>query len=222
MSSPPESFTDDWIIPDHPRYSEAIARWAANSERHAKAVAYVKSPSDVATVLNYAKEYKLSIVIRGGGHSPSGTSSIDDGTKLAYVGGGAIWEKVDKAAIQYGLATVGCTVNHPRLVLGGGYGFLTARRPLVTARGDILSASSEENADLLWGIRGAGCNFGVVTEFVLRLHPAMAYPIIGYPPAMIPTAISIAAKCWEMGLSEKEAMYCGHITDPAGNYVLEL
>ncbi len=127
--SPPESYTGDWITPDHPRYSEAIARWAANAERRAEVVAFVKSAQDVATVLKYAKQHNYQIAIRGGGHSSSGASSVEDGIvidlsrhlsgvrvdpveKLAYVGGGAIWETVDKAGIEHGLATVGGTVNH--------------------------------------------------------------------------------------------------------------
>jgi len=81
------------------------------------------------TVLKYARQYNHPIAIRGGGHSTSGASSIEDGVvvdlsrylsgvrvdpveKLAYVGGGAIWETVDKTAIEHGLATVGGTVNH--------------------------------------------------------------------------------------------------------------
>jgi FAD/FMN-containing dehydrogenase len=129
MSSPPESFTGDWVATDHPRYSEAIARWAANAERRATAVAFVKNAQDVAIVLKYAKQHKLLIAVRGGGHSTSGASSIEGGIvidlsrylskvrvdpaeKLAYVGGGAIWETVDKATVEHGLATVAGTVNH--------------------------------------------------------------------------------------------------------------
>ena len=129
MSSAPESFTGDWITTDHPRYKEAIARWAANAERRATAVAYVKNDQDVAIVLKYAKQHKLLIAVRGGGHSTSGASSIEGGIvidlsrylsnvrvdpaeKLAYVGGGAIWESVDKATVEHGLATVAGTVNH--------------------------------------------------------------------------------------------------------------
>ena len=129
MSSQPESFAGDWITPDHPGYAEAITRWAINAERRAKAVAFVKNPQDVAAVLKYAKQNNYPIAVRGGGHSTSGASSIEDGVvvdlsrhlsgvrvdpaaKLAYVGGGAIWESVDKAAIVHGLATVAGTVNH--------------------------------------------------------------------------------------------------------------
>ncbi|KAI9451953.1 FAD-binding domain-containing protein [Russula earlei] len=250
MSNLPESFTGDWITPDHPRYSEAIARWAINAERRAKVVAFVKSAQDVATVLKYGKQYKLPVAIRGGGHSTSGASSVEDGVvidlsrylssvrvdpveKLAYIGGGAIWETVDKAAIQHGLATVGGTVNHTGvggLLLGGGYGFLTGKHGLtidnlvqatvVTAGGEILAANSTENADLFWGIRGAGCNFGVVTEFVLRLHPqrrTVFAGILAYPPPLIPNAAATAAKFWDAGLDENEAITYALTMDPAGS-----
>ena len=129
MSIQPESFTGDWITPDHPGYAKAISRWAITAERRAKAVAFVKNAQDVVTVLKYAKQNNYPIAIRGGGHSSAGASSVEDGVvidlsrhlsgvridpaaKLAYVGGGAIWETVDRAAIVYGLATVAGTVNH--------------------------------------------------------------------------------------------------------------
>ncbi|KAI9455345.1 FAD-binding domain-containing protein [Lactarius psammicola] len=250
MSSPPDSFTGDWITPDHPDYSKAIARWAANAERRAKVVAFVKSAQDVVVVLRYAKQHNLSIAIRGGGHSTSGASSVEDGividlsrylssvrvdpaAKLAYVGGGAIWETVDKATIEHGLATVAGTVNHTGvggLLLGGGYGFLTGEHGLaldnldqatvITGRGEILKASTTENADLFWAIRGAGCNFGVVTEFVLRLHPqrrTVFAGIVAYQASETPKAVSVVADSWNAGLSNKEAIFYAQTTDPAGN-----
>ena len=125
------AFKGDIITPTHPDYAAAIARWAANAARPAKIVAFVKDAADVAAALAYARAVKLPIAVRCGGHSASGTSSIKDGLvidlsrhintatvdpakKLAYVGGGAIWESVDKAAIQHGLAGVAGTVNHVR------------------------------------------------------------------------------------------------------------
>jgi FAD/FMN-containing dehydrogenase len=91
---------------------------------------------------------------------------------------------------------------------------------VVTARGEILTASDAENADLFWGIRGAGCNFGVVTEFVLRLHPqrpTVFAGIIAYPPSTISNAVATATNFWENGLSEKETIFYAQTTDPAGN-----
>jgi FAD/FMN-containing dehydrogenase len=91
---------------------------------------------------------------------------------------------------------------------------------VVTARGEVLNASATENADLFWGIRGAGCNFGVVTEFVLRLHPqrrTVFAGIIGYPTPLIDSAVSTTAKFLEEGLSEKEGIFYAQTIDPAGS-----
>lgn len=129
-----ESFKGDIITPDDPNYKAAIARWASNAERRAKIVAFVKDAEDVSAAVIFAKASKLPLAIRGGGHSTSGASSSQDGIvidlskhlngvridpegKLAYAGGGAIWSAVDKAAIEYGLASVGGTVNHVKFFL---------------------------------------------------------------------------------------------------------
>ncbi|KAJ8475466.1 hypothetical protein ONZ45_g15592 [Pleurotus djamor] len=147
MSSPTltKDFSGDIVTPDHPEYTKAIARWAINAERKARIVAFVKDTKDIATAIKYARDNGLSLAIRGGGHSSFGASSAEDGlvidlsryfnttrvdpeNKLAYVGGGAVWATVDKAAIEHGLATVGGSVNHTGvagLLLGGGYGWLS-------------------------------------------------------------------------------------------------
>jgi FAD/FMN-containing dehydrogenase len=125
-----QSFKGDVVTPTDADYAQAISRWAVNAQANAKIVAFVKTPEDVALAIAYAKENQLPIAIRGGGHSTSGASSteglaidlsrhlnsveIDPENKLAYAGGGAIWEQVDKAAIQHGLAAVAGTVNHVR------------------------------------------------------------------------------------------------------------
>lgn len=119
----------DVVTPESVDYEKSIARWATNAQRRAKVIVFVKSDEDVADALKFAKVNNLSVAVRGGGHSPSGASSVQDGlvidlsrhmnkaivnpqTKTAAVGGGAVWEAVDKAAMEYGLATVGGTVNH--------------------------------------------------------------------------------------------------------------
>jgi FAD/FMN-containing dehydrogenase len=93
---------------------------------------------------------------------------------------------------------------------------------VVTASGEILTVSATENADLFWGIRGAGCNFGIVTEFVIQLHPqrrTVFAGIIAYPPPTIDKAVSTAAQFLSEGLSEKETIFYAQTTDPGGNAV---
>lgn len=154
---------------------------------------------DVSTALLWAQEHQVDVAVKGGGHSVSGTSSsqgglvidlsrmnkvtVDSANKTVTVQGGATWKDVDDGAAEHGLATVGGTVNHTGvggLTLGGGYGWLTGLYGLtidnllsatvVVADGSILTASTAENPDLFWGLRGAGYNFGVVVEFTYQVY----------------------------------------------------
>ena len=125
------NFKGDIVTPGQPDYEAAIQRWAKNAIRRAKIVAFIKDADDASLAVQYARESGLPLAIRGGGHSPAGSSSsegividlsryvngcrVDAEKKLAYVGGGAIWRTVDETAIKYGLATTGGTVNHVRL-----------------------------------------------------------------------------------------------------------
>jgi FAD/FMN-containing dehydrogenase len=124
-------FKGDIVTPDDDEYAEAIARWAANAERPARLVAFVKDTDDIALALKYARTNKLQVAIRCGGHSPSGSSSaknglvidlsryfnyaiVDPEKRTARVGGGTLWVTVENEAIKHGLASVTGTVNHVR------------------------------------------------------------------------------------------------------------
>jgi FAD/FMN-containing dehydrogenase len=128
-------FKGDIVTPSDPDYAESIARWATNAVRNARIVAFVKDSEDVSLALKFIRDNKLPLAIKGGGHNTAGASSsegglvidlsrhvkgvnIDAEKKLAYVGGGAIWGDLDKAAIEHGLACVAGTVNHTGV---GGY-----------------------------------------------------------------------------------------------------
>ena len=134
LSALKHSFKGDIVTPDDADYTEAIARWAANAERPARVVAFVKDTNDVALALEYARMNNLQLAIRCGGHSPSGASSAKDGLvvdlsryfnyavidpekRTARVGAGTLWGTVEKEAIQHGLASVAGTVNHVRINL---------------------------------------------------------------------------------------------------------
>jgi FAD/FMN-containing dehydrogenase len=134
LSALKHSFKGDIVTPDDADYTEAIARWAANAERPARVVAFVKDTNDVALALEHARTNNLQLAIRCGGHSPSGASSAKDGLVVdlsryfnyavvdpekctARVGAGTLWGTVEKEAIQHGLASVAGTVNHVRIDL---------------------------------------------------------------------------------------------------------
>jgi len=124
-----QSLKGEIVTPDDDGYTQAIARWAANAERKARVVAFVKNTDDVALALKYARTNSLQVAIRGGGHSLCGASSVEDGLvvdlsryfdyvavdpekRIARVGGGSLWETVENEAIKHGLASVAGTVNH--------------------------------------------------------------------------------------------------------------
>ncbi|TDL18745.1 FAD-binding domain-containing protein [Rickenella mellea] len=240
-SSFEKAFQGDLITPSHPDYEKSINRWAASAQRNAKLVAFVKNAEDTSLAIKFAVASKLPIAIKGGGHNSSGASSsegglvidlsryingveIDAEKKVAKVGGGSIWETVDKAAIKYGLATVAGTANDTGvggLTVGGGYGCLTGKHGLaidnlvqatvVVADGRILTANEKENADLFWAIRGGGSNFGVCTEFVFQLHDQRRTVFAGmiiFPTSVHEALVRTTQAWWKGGdgPSDDEAM----------------
>ena len=183
------------------KYPVSIARWSAAAQKPAGLVLAPKSNEEISIAVKYAAEQGIDIAVKGGGHSTAGVSSTDGGLlidlnahmrnvevdvekKLLRVQGGCNWGDVDNAGSKYGLATVGGTVTDTGvggLALGGGYGFLSGQRGLtidnlveatvVLASGEVVTASEDAHPDLFWALSGAGQNFGVVTEFVLRAYP---------------------------------------------------
>ncbi|KAK7470016.1 hypothetical protein VKT23_001451 [Stygiomarasmius scandens] len=153
-----------------------------------------------------------------------GDVKIDEDNKLAYVGGGALWATVDEKAMQYGLATVGGVVNHTGvggLTLGGGFGYLTGEHGLTVdnlvqatitlASGQTftISTKSNEHPDLFWGIRGAWSNFGVISEFVFRLHSQrrdVYSGVLVFPVDRVEEVCRVANLWWDKGPSEKERL----------------
>jgi FAD/FMN-containing dehydrogenase len=156
--------------------------------------------ADVIAAVNVAREQKLTLAVRGGGHSGPGLGTCDDGLVIDLSGmkgirvdpvgrtvrveGGCTWGEVDHATHPFGLATPSgfiSTTGVGGLTLGGGIGYLSRTHGLtidnllgvdvVLADGSFVTASAQEHADLFWAVRGGGGNFGVVTSFLFRLHP---------------------------------------------------
>ncbi|TCC12257.1 FAD-binding oxidoreductase [Kribbella soli] len=195
------------LRPGEDGYDEARRLWNAEHDRHPAVIVRPRSAADVQAAVRYAVAEGLEVAVRGGAHSMAGLSSVDDGLMIdlsllnqvsvdpearrARAAGGAQLGDLDAATQEYGLAVPAGIVSHTGvggLTLGGGMGLLTRLHGLsidnlesvqiVTADGSLRRAAADENADLFWAVRGGGGNFGVVTEFEFRLHPAG--PIVNY------------------------------------------
>jgi FAD/FMN-containing dehydrogenase len=194
-----KTFDGDVLEAGDPGYDAARAVWNAMVDRRPRLIVRCRNVADVQAAVRVARDLNLEIGVRCGGHSVVGQGVPDDGLmidltpmgavrvdpiqKRAWVQGGALLGALDGATQQHGLATTAGNVSHTGvggLTLGGGMGWLARQYGLscdnvlafemVTADGDIVHASQGENADLYWGLRGGGGNFGVVTEFEFRLH----------------------------------------------------
>ncbi len=186
--------------PGEPEYADACTLFNSAIARRPRLVARCAAPDDVIASLAFAHEHELEVAVRAGGHSVIGRSLCDDGLvldlrgmcdvdvdpgrRVARVGGGTIWAQVDLATQVHGLATTGgrvSTTGVGGLTLGGGSGWLERKHglacdnlvaaELVTAEGELVRATEDENRELLWALRGGGGSFGVVTELEFRLHP---------------------------------------------------
>jgi FAD/FMN-containing dehydrogenase len=188
------------VLPDDPNYDEVRAIWNAMIDRRPAIIVQCADADDVTRSISFARENGLEISIRGAGHNIAGNAVCDRGVMIdlstminvrvdaekrrAYVEPGATLGDFDKAVQAKRLATpvgVNSTTGIAGLTLGGGFGWLTRKygmtvdnlvsAEVVTADGNKIRASENENADLFWAIRGGGGNFGVVTEFEFALHP---------------------------------------------------
>lgn len=201
------------LLPDDPGYDEARAVWNAGIDRRPAAVVRCADATDVQRALEFARHRELAVAVRGGGHSFAGNSTcdgglvidcspmkhveVDPGRRVARAGAGCTLAEFDAATQALGLATTLGTASPTGiagLTLGGGLGWLMGRfglacdnlvaAEIATADGRMLRASTSERPDLLWGLRGGGGNFGVVTAFEYQLHPlttvlggSITYPI---------------------------------------------
>jgi FAD/FMN-containing dehydrogenase len=202
------AFTGELIGPDHRHYERARQVWNGTVDRRPALIARCRGADDVVVALMYARERELPIAVRGGGHNVAGNAVCDAGVvidlsgmkrvevdpvrRTARVQPGVLLGELDRATQQHGLATPTGNVSMTGvagLTLGGGLGWIARKHgpacdnllsaEVVTAGGRRMTASETENPDLLWGLRGGGGNFGVVTSFEYRLHPVGPRVIAG-------------------------------------------
>jgi len=192
-----ESFQGTIITAIDDEYDEARKVWNGMFDKHPTVIARCLSTSDVINAVNFARTNNLLIAVRGGGHNSAGNATCDDGIIIdlslmrrvnvdknnnsARVDGGALLGDVDRETQLYGMAVSAGIVSHTGvggLTLGGGFGWISRKyglsidnlisAELVTAEGKLLTASQNENADLFWGIRGGGGNFGIATSLTFN------------------------------------------------------
>lgn len=186
------------ITPTDPRYDEARLAWNRSVEQRPALIVAAASASDVAEAVRYARANGLGVAVQSTGHGvtlpandcllilTSGLKDlrVDEKSQTAWVGAGFKWGEVLAETQQHGLAPLlgsSPTVGVVGYTLGGGLGWLGRKHglavdsvlkfELVTAAGELVTASAAENADLYWGLRGGGGSFGVVTGMEIRLYP---------------------------------------------------
>lgn len=188
------------IEPSDARYDVARKVYNAMIDRKPRLIVRCRDVADVIAAVNFGRQHKLVVSVRGGGHNAAGLGVCDDGlvidlSAINYVrvdpakrtvlaGGGALWGDVDHAAHGFGLAVpagIISTTGVGGLTLGGGLGLLTRQFGLtidnllavemVLADGSFVTADAKRHPDLHWAVRGGGGNFGVVTSFLFKAHP---------------------------------------------------
>jgi len=240
-----DGFAGDQLRPGDSGYDEARVLWNGLFDRHPALIARCTSTADVAAAVNFGRDNHLEIAVRSGGHSTVGHSGVDDGlvidlspmkridvypeTQTTRCQPGLTWGEFDGATQVHGLAVTGgrfSTTGIAGLLLGSGSGWIERKCGLtadnlisaevVLADGSVVRASKDENPDLFWGIRGGGGNFGVVTEFELKLHkigPIVYGGIIGCAPERA-TEITRFVRDYMVDAPEDLGLGIGFISTP--------
>jgi FAD/FMN-containing dehydrogenase len=243
-------FSGQVLESGQPGYDESRRLFNPMFDRRPAVVARCATTADVVAAVNSARDHQLVVAVRCGGHSFPGLSTCDGGMQIdlrglksitvdpaaqtARAGGGVRWREFDAATQAHGLHTPGGRVTSTGLggfTLGGGYGWTSSKYGLacdnlvsaevVLADGSVVRASEQEHADLFWGIRGGGGNFGIVTEFEFRLHPLGPTVLAGLTMFPIGRAPDVLPRWrdWSDSAPDEIATACAVVTAPAEPFV---
>ncbi len=247
LSSFAETLHGALVYPDDAAFAEAIQLWNGMIRKRPAVVIQAQSVADVVATVSFARDRGVELSIKGGGHNIAGLAlsdggitldlsgmreiEVDTAAKLARVGPGCTLGDVDQATQPHGLATTLGFVSATGtagLTLGGGFGYLSRRfgwtvddlesAEIVTADGKVAHTSRSENADLFWALRGGGGNFGVVTQFVFRLHevgPKVTAGIIAWPGAAAPGVLDVFRRVAESAPRELTSVVLRRNAPPA-------
>jgi FAD/FMN-containing dehydrogenase len=247
-----DGFGGRLIRPDDDGFDAARRVWNGMIDRRPALIARCASREDVVRVVRLARETGLPLAVRGGGHNAAGLSVCDGGivadlremravrvdaaNQRAYVQGGATWGDVDAATGTVGLATTGGVISSTGvggLTLGGGIGWLARSygfscdnvrsAEIVTAGGEVITASDREHGDLFWAIRGGGGNFGVVTELEFQLHPVsqVVGGMLVHPAERAPEVLRFFRDVTRSAPDRLSAV-CGLMTSPEGAKIVAI
>jgi FAD/FMN-containing dehydrogenase len=234
------------LRPGAEEYDEARRLFNGVHDQRPGLIARCGGVADVRDAVSFAREHGILLSIRGGGHNVAGTASNDGGLvidlsalrgvrvdphrRIADVGAGATWGDVDRETQAFGLVAPGgvvSTTGVAGLTLGGGFGWVRRKYgmsidnllsvDMVTADGEFVHASEEENQDLFWAVRGGGGNFGVVTSFRFQLHPLGPEVYLAAPMYRIEEARELLARWRDFcaGLDDETSGFAMFQTLPA-------
>jgi len=204
----PDGFKGQAIRPQDPGYEQARAMYNRMVDRRPALIVRPTGAADIRDAVAFARQQRLPLAVRCGGHSVAGVSTVDDGVLIdlsslkgvhvdpergtALANAGVLWGEYDRELEIFGQATPGGRVTTTGIggfCLGGGYGWLSPKlgltcdnlvaADLVTASGELMHVTDDTNPELMWGLRGAGANFGVVTSFEFRMHPIRPLMLAG-------------------------------------------
>jgi len=240
------------VYPGDATYDELRQVFNGMIDRSPAVIARCRDASDVVTAVAAARDQRLPLSVYGGGHGVTGSAVVDAGicvdmreingididtvAQTARIGAGATWAKVDAATQEHGLAVTGGRMSSTGvagLALGSGSGWLERKlgftcdsllsAEVVTADGRVVTASESENADLFWGLRGGGGNFGIVTDFTFQLHPIGPIVLGGILVYPAPMAADVV-KFWRDFMSDapdEVGSGIAFITAPPADFVPE-